>query len=120
MPPNNVHSGELSVVGAKCPYAKPRERAVRESDALNSLYKEHVHGLSSGRCELLRALCAHLQRSTLVLQVQELELGASQMHISPPQEVPVDTDALPMMSAAQLGQFLDMEALKVLHSTLAT
>jgi hypothetical protein len=86
---------------------------------LNSLYKEYVHGLSTGRYELLRALCAQLQRATLAVQAQELELWAAQAQLTLPHEAPVDTAALRMMSAAQLAQLLDMEALSVLQNPVA-
>ena len=91
------------------------------SDALNSVYRDHVNGASNGRFALLRALAARTQRGTLALAAARLRVWAAQAGLdASATAVEEDEAAADVMSAAQLESLLAAEELRMLHANLGT
>ena len=116
LPAGSEGSAPLRVVAVACPpRLRPRERAVPASAALSSIHKAHALGRAEGRFEMLRALCAHLQRAAVFAQSRELELWAAQAGALPNTAAATDEGALELMSGQQLHRVMQAEQLKLLH-----
>lgn len=116
LPAGDASSAPLRVVAVACPARlRPRERAVPASAALSSIHKAYALGRSEGRFEMLRVLCAHLQRGAMFAQARELELWAAQAGALPGEAAGADEGALEVMSGEQLHRVMQAEQLKLLH-----